>query len=125
MAIAIGSTGDIRRDGFVWGGGFGEEGQQTALNICRGFEAPSAGFEMPSNATKAQRLCKVVAVFRDKCFAIAFDGDARTPATGFGWAVENDLRSAEAVALNKCMAAADSARRNICKVTYSHCDGAD
>jgi hypothetical protein len=103
MAIAVGITGNIKQDGFVWGGGFDANRQQTALDGCRGVKALSVG-EIPDNVSKAQRLCKIVADFKDQCFAMANDGGPHTPGTGVGWAVEDNLRAAEGQALAKCEA---------------------
>lgn len=123
MAIAMGTTGDVYKDGYVWGGGFGADGRKTALEICRGFKAPEVG-ELPTNATRSQKLCKIVTVFQDKCFAVSQDGTARTAAHGMGWSVAADLKSAEAEALVKCEVMTGRARHEGCRIEYSHCDGA-
>jgi uncharacterized protein DUF4189 len=122
MAVAIGTTGNVSKDGFVWGGGFGSNARQVALDVCRGVAAPEVG-ELPPNTPRVRRLCKIVTDFSDKCFAIAQDGNTRSSGTGFGWAVEADLKSAEAAALDKCDEVI--ARGRTCKIEYSHCDGAD
>jgi hypothetical protein len=123
MAIAIGLTDDPFHDGWIWGGGFGDGRRQQALNICRGFETPEVGV-MPTGVSKVQKLCKIVEDFSDKCFAIASDSDdAKKAATGVGWAVEGNMRSAQAKALLKCEAMVKSGREAPCAVSYSHCDG--
>jgi hypothetical protein len=122
MAIAIGTTGNVYKDGFVWGGGFDEGAQQTALDICRGIKVPAVG-RLPDNVPRVKKLCKIVTVFSDRCFAIAHDGATTVPATGFGWSVEPDLKSAEAAAIVKCRDATVPSRRKACKIEYSHCDG--
>jgi hypothetical protein len=122
MAIALGMTDNINKDGFVWGGGFGGAARQQAIDICRGIKAPEVG-KLPDNVPKAKSLCKIIADFSDSCFAIAQDGNVNKAATGVGWAVTYDLRSAEGQALAKCQAKAEPARRTACKVEYSHCDG--
>jgi hypothetical protein len=123
MAIAIGTTGNVYKDGFVWGGGFGEDARQTALDVCRGVKAPEVG-KLPDNVSRVKRLCKIVTEFKDQCFAIAHDGSTTKPANGFGWTVADDLRSAEAEAIAKCESAVGRARSAACKVEYSRCDGA-
>jgi hypothetical protein len=122
MAIAIGTTGNVNKDGFVWGGGFDEGARQTALDICRGLKVPDVG-KLPKNVPKVKKLCKIVVVFSDKCFAIAHDGSTTKPGNGFGWVVEDTLRAAEAGAIAKCEDEVGRARGAACKVEYSHCDG--
>ena len=123
MAIAIGTTGNVYKDGFVWGGGIDGDARQTALDVCRGVKAPEVG-KLPDNVSRVKRLCKIVAEFKDECFAIAHDGSTTKPANGFGWTLAADLRSAEAEAIAKCENAVGRARSAACKVEYSRCDGA-
>ena len=123
MAIAIGTTGNVSKDGFVWGGGFGADAEKTALGVCRGVIAPTEG-ELPKNVSRVKRLCKIVTSFSDKCFAIAQDGTTRKAGTGFGWSVAMDLRSAEAEAIAKCESAVARGRSSACAVEYSYCEGA-
>jgi len=72
-----------------------------------------------ANVREAAESCRVVGVFTDQCFAIAFAPEA---AAGLGWAIDTDKRAAERRAMNDCAAAAGE-RRDQCRVVQSRCDG--
>lgn len=57
--------------------------------------------------------CKVVAVFRNQCFAVASDGDSGA----VGWGTSEDIRVARNEALTKC------GDDDECEISGSACDG--
>jgi hypothetical protein len=121
--VAMGLTGNVKKDGFLWGAASGEGAEKTALNICRGITKPEDN-KMPEVQTSAvHKSCKIVATFNDQCFVVVIDGDQRTPATGVGWAVEADSATAQRKAAAKCEAAVDKGRGVPCKVNGTYCDG--
>jgi hypothetical protein len=63
----------------------------------------------------------VIQDYSNQCIAVSMDPAAGTP--GVGWAVANDLLSAERQALGKCMDTAGPGRRAACVVDHSSCDG--
>lgn len=113
-AFAVGSTGNVTRDGIAFGGAYNfpsrEIAMQKALEACRGWKA----------APKAASLCQVVATFKRECYATANDPKAGTPGTG--WAVAQDKARAEARAIANCKATAGPDRQNACVLELSYCD---
>jgi hypothetical protein len=71
--------------------------------------------------TNLRSLCKVIQDYSNQCVAVAMDPAAGTP--GVGWAVANDLMSAERQALGKCENTAGPGRAAACVVDHSACDG--
>ena len=59
-----------------------------------------------------KQLCKVVATFSNKCFAIAFDPQDGEPGTG--WAVANTQQAADEQAMQQCRATAGADRVQFC-----------
>jgi Domain of unknown function (DUF4189) len=116
-ALAIGLPADVSKAGFAYGytnnQASSEKAGEVALSICR---KPS-----PSKSETARTLCKVIKTYRNQCVAVAEDPQAGTP--GVGWAVADDLHTAEAQALSKCEATAGRARRAACVIDHSNCDG--
>jgi hypothetical protein len=116
-ALAIGLPADVAKGGFAYGymnnQASSEKASETALDTCR---KPS-----PNKSETARKLCKVIKTYRNQCVAVAEDPQAGTP--GVGWAVADDLHTAEAQALSKCEATAGPGRRAACKVDHSNCDG--
>jgi uncharacterized protein DUF4189 len=111
-AVAMGSTGDVVRDGIAFGSTVNEgkdQAPQTAIERCRSFEARAA----------AER-CKVVATFNGQCFAVAYDPQPGTP--GAGWGVGVDQLAANQKAVAMCEQAAGSARKGFCQVRSWGCD---
>ncbi len=71
------------------------------------------------------QLCKVIATFRDECFAIAIDPKDGTP--GVGWAIAENLQMADKQAIDQCRTTAGPTRANFCVIfrpDHDHgCDG--
>jgi Domain of unknown function (DUF4189) len=105
-AFAIGSTGDIVKDGIALGLSVNQPTKEAAaaaaLKDCRAYTA----------ARKAAARCKVIDTFKGKCFATAFDPKPLTP--GAGWAIGPDMATAKARALAACQATAGTDRREFC-----------
>ncbi len=94
-AVAIGSTGDVAKDGIAYGWSYNygtrEAAIKRALDQCRGRQQGPV------------ERCQIVAVFRRKCVAVAEDPVAGTPGTG--WAFGPDGTTAQQKALAACRAA--------------------
>lgn len=115
-ALAIGSTGNIVKDGIAYGSAYNfptrEEAARAALEQCRKWNAP-----------KAAANCQVVATFRRECYAVANDPKAGTPGTG--WAIGPSKETADARALAGCKSVAGKDRERFCVVDQSNCDARD
>jgi hypothetical protein len=113
-ALAIAKPPDVVKQGFAYGYATDEDdvnhAEAEALAKCR--ETTIAG---------VRPLCTVIQDFKNQCVAVAMDPAAGTP--GVGWAVADDLRSAEAQALSGCEDTAGPGRRAACVVDHSSCDG--
>jgi hypothetical protein len=116
-ALAVGSSGNVAKDGIALGGAIDkptkEAARQQALETCRKYQG----------APKMAAICKIVATFTRECYATAFDPKAGTP--GVGWAVASDKETAEERALAACQATAGASRREFCKGSQSFCDTHD
>lgn len=116
-ALAVGSTGNIAKDGFAFGGSINlptkEAAAAQALATCHNF----------TGAPKMAALCQTVATFTRQCYALAFDPKAGTPGTG--WAIAADAQKADNQALAKCRATAGADRRKFCKIDQTYCDTHD
>jgi hypothetical protein len=111
-AVAVGSTGNVVRDGIAFGMVVDETKEaaaETAVKRCRTFEARAA----------AER-CQVVATFSGECFAVAYDPKPGTP--GAGWGVGPDQLAANRKAIAMCEQAAGPARKGYCQVESGGCD---
>jgi len=117
-ALAIGLPADVVKGGFTYGysnnNADANHAEAKALDACRTTKDAA-------NDVKLRSLCKVIQDYSNQCVAVAMDPAAGTP--GVGWAVANDLLSAERQALGKCMDTAGPARRAACVVDHSSCDG--
>ncbi len=115
-AFAVGSTGDLAKDGFAFGASINKPTRKAAieqaLNTCRAF----------TDAPKMAKRCALVTTFKGECYALAMDPKAGEPGTG--WAVGPTLEAAEARAMATCEATAGS-RKEFCKVDQSDCDKSD
>jgi hypothetical protein len=113
-AVAVGTTGDVVKDGIAFGRAVNESKEaaaESALRNCRTFHARAA----------ADR-CKVVATFSGECFAIAYDPKPGTPGAGWGVGANQFLANQKAIAM--CEETAGSARRGQCEVATGGCDTA-
>jgi hypothetical protein len=112
-ALAIGSTGNVTKDGIAYGGAYNHPNRQSAVDAaiatCRKWNAP-----------KAAARCELVATFTRECYAVANDPKAGTPGTG--WATGRDKDTAGQRALAACRATAGRDRRDFCVVDQSNCD---
>jgi hypothetical protein len=111
-AVAVGSTGDVVKDGIAFGAVVNEPkdaAAEAAIAHCRTFKARAA----------ADR-CKVVATFTGECFAVAYDPKPGTPGAGWGVGANQFLASQKAIAM--CEETAGSARRGQCQVETGGCD---
>jgi hypothetical protein len=117
-ALAAAVPPDVAKGGFSYGysndNADVNHAEEAALNACRSTKDAS-------NDAKLRSLCKVIQDYSNQCVAVAMDPAAGTP--GVGWAVSNDLLSAERQALGKCMDTAGPSRRAACVVDHSSCDG--
>ena len=115
-AIAVGSTGNVAKDGIAMGLSVDNPTREAAianaLKECHAYNAP-----------KAAALCQIVETFTRQCWATAFDPKVGTP--GAGWAVAANKEKASSQALAKCRATAGASRRSFCKVDGSNCDTKD
>jgi hypothetical protein len=112
-ALAVGSTGDVVRDGIAFGMVVDvpkEKAADEAVRRCRTFKAQAA----------ADR-CKVVATFSGECFAVAYDPQPGTP--GAGWGVGRDQSTAHRNAIAMCEETAGPDRKGFCQVESAGCDG--
>ena len=117
-ALAAGVPADVSKGGFTYGYSNNNtdinQAEAKALNACRTTKDATTDANLRS-------LCKVLQDYTNQCVAVAMDPQAGTP--GVGWAVANDLLSAERQALGKCMDTAGPSRRAACVVDHSGCDG--
>jgi hypothetical protein len=116
-ALAVGVPKNVAKQGFAYAYSTGkatmEEASADALKTCR---------EPASNkSSQARAICAVIGTFHDQCVAVSEDPQAGTP--GVGWAIADDLHSAEAQALAQCEKTAGKGRRAACVVDHSGCDG--
>ncbi len=113
-AAAVGTTGEVRRDGIAFGHAAGyatkEAASAAALQACRDF----------SRAPRAAANCRLVATFSGECSALANDPKPGTPGTG--WAVAADEKTARERALAACQAMAGGNRAQYCAVEKTKCD---
>jgi Domain of unknown function (DUF4189) len=116
-AVAVGSSGNLARDGFAFGGAVDQPSEDAAktaaLDVCRKFEG----------APKMAGLCKVVKTLHRECYSLAFDPEAGMPGTG--WAFSSSKARAERDALAQCRKTAGSSRRKFCKTNQTFCDARD
>jgi hypothetical protein len=111
-AVAVGSTGDVVKDGIAFGMVVDEPREtaaETAVKRCRTFKARAA----------AER-CKVVATFSRECFAVAYDPKPGTP--GAGWGIGPDQLTANSKAIAMCEETAGPGRKGFCQVESAGCD---
>jgi lipoprotein NlpI len=113
-ALAIGAASPIVQGGLAYGftRHFSprESAQAVAVDTCRKL----------ANVPQTAASCRVVGMFTDQCFAIAFTPQAAP--TGFGWAIEADRQMAVRKAMNLCAGMAGDDAKS-CKVVESRCDG--
>jgi hypothetical protein len=115
-ALAVGSTGNVAKDGIAVGWAIDYATRQiaseAALASCHKFQAP-----------KAAANCEIVGAITRQCGAIAFDPKQNTP--GAGWAIAATKEEAESQALANCRATAGASRRQFCQIDTTKCDTKD
>jgi uncharacterized protein DUF4189 len=120
-AVAIGLPSNVARDGFAIGHQVNAPDMETAR------KGAVAGCQKSIGASeKAKALCKVVATFQNRCFAVAIDPQDGTP--GVGWAIEENSALAEKAAVAQCRTTAGADREQFCVVMRDKgknidCDG--
>ncbi|HUI97687.1 MAG TPA: tetratricopeptide repeat protein, partial [Xanthobacteraceae bacterium] len=111
--LAIGVTSPIVQGGVTYGyvRNFSPpaSAQAAALDTCRRL----------ANVPQAAENCRVVGLFTDQCFAIAFAPEA---AVGLAWAIDADRQEAEREAMEDCARSAGD-HRDRCRIVQSRCDG--
>jgi hypothetical protein len=121
-ALAMGTTGDIARDGIGVAGYPGEPSVaaavSAALSACRN------GADTPRAAAK----CKIVATFSNQCFAfsgarIAGGGGPGKGLVTMSWSLGSTKESAMSQAMAKCTASARGVAA--CTPGFSSCDQSD
>lgn len=114
-ALAVGTTGDVAKDGLAMG--FTENmpteqaAKDDALALCKAEAA-----KRPDAAAK----CEVAQTFQNECYAIAIDKGEGT--TGWGWSVKANQYEAKAEALDDCQINSQDGRQPYCEVVASECD---
>ena len=117
-ALAVALPPDVAKGGFSYGYSNGNDDVATAdnkaLNACRTTKDAQ-------NDSRLRNLCKVIVDYANTCIAVSMDPAPGTP--GVGWAIANDVRTAESIALKRCEATAGPGRAAACVVDHSGCDG--
>ena len=115
-ALAVGETISVAKDGIAmgtaWNGSSAEEASNLALTNCRKWTEKGAPL--------AANRCRVIATFRNECYAVSLDPKPGTP--GAGWAIAVDRDTAKERALAHCRLTAGSDREQFCEVSESNCD---
>jgi hypothetical protein len=117
-ALAVGQTGNIRKDGLAIGFAVNratkDRAEADALKQCLDFKAAP---------DRTRALCKIVQVYEKQCVAVALDPKNGTP--GAGWAVMATKAEADNSAMGRCRDTAGKSRATFCAITVSRCDGAE
>ena len=113
-ALAVGTSGDIAKDGYSIGIAVNkaspQQAREAALDWCRNHGSP-----------KTRPDCKIISTFRGQCAAEAYDPEPGTP--GAGWAIAQDPEEAERMAMADCKATAGRTRQKFCTIaTKALCD---
>jgi hypothetical protein len=110
-ALAIGTTGDVGKDGVAIGSQTDvptrDQAMTRALAECR--DNPGA--------PDAAKLCRVVGTFVRECYATAFNPTEGAP--GLGWAILSDQATAKQRAMAGCLGTGGN---ESCEVALSGCD---
>lgn len=112
-AIAIGRTSSVAEDGVAFGFSTSQSPQDAAAKALERCREPDGA------STEARELCKIVKSFKARCVAVSMDPEDATP--GFGWAVADDMQTAESDAMTNCNQTAGR-RAGACKLEKSACD---
>ena len=114
-ALAVGSTGNVLKDGIALGDGYNYPTSQGAIDRALA-ECRKQGGASPN----AIANCMIVGTFKRQCDANSLDPASGTP--GAGWAIAEDQQTAESRAIANCQATAGASRRQFCKIMHSNCD---
>jgi len=116
-ALAVGSTGNVAKDGIAVGTAVNyktrEEAVATALERCRNYK----------QAPRSAETCQLVDTFTRECYALAYDPQPGT--SGAGWAFGPSGAAAEHRALAACQIAAGKERAQYCAIKETKCDESD
>ena len=115
-ALAVGTTGDIAKDGLAVGRSRNdptqEQADRKALQACRDFkDAPQ----------RTRDRCRIIMTYKNECAATAMDPKAGTP--GFGYAIASTSKVAGDRAMGACKATAGDGREKFCALDEMVCDG--
>ncbi|HEY2135889.1 MAG TPA: DUF4189 domain-containing protein [Xanthobacteraceae bacterium] len=123
-ALAVGMPANVARMGFAYGSSLNSatmaKARAGAIDGCRG--------ALGNASADLRKLCKVVATFRNQCFAVAMDPADGTP--GVGWAIAENQEMADREAIEQCRTTAGSTRQQFCTLDVQAgarsrgCDGA-
>jgi hypothetical protein len=123
-ALAVGMPANVAREGFAYGSALDstsmDAARTAAIDGCRG--------ALGNASAELRKLCKVVATFRNQCFAVAMDPKDGTP--GVGWAIAENQQMADRQAIAQCRTTAGTSRREFCTLDVQPgarsrgCDGA-
>jgi hypothetical protein len=115
-ALAVGETMSVAKDGIAmgtsWNGASADEANNLALTNCHKWK--------DKGAPLASDRCRVIATFRNECYAVSLDPKPGTP--GAGWAIAGDRDAAKERALAHCRLTAGSDREQFCEVSETNCD---
>lgn len=114
-ALAVGSTGNVVKDGIAMGDGYNYDTAQGAID-----RALAECRKQGGAAAAARANCMIVGTFVGQCNSTSLDPAPGTP--GAGWAIGEDKATADSRALANCQATAGASRRQFCKVMHSNCD---
>src|SRR5262245_11939472 len=91
-ALAVGMPEGNPARGFKWDVRVNTDNAETlVLEDCRNAKNPRTG-----------AACKLIESFKDKCVAVASNGEPTAPVTAAGWAIAEDRVTAVNQALAKC-----------------------
>lgn len=114
-AVAVGQVGGFSYSAIV-DSSDAAAASQTAVEHCRSTK------DAKNNDT-LKGDCKVIQTFSNKCAAMAWDPAPNYGTVGVGWAVADDLATAQSEAISKCKASAKPGRADSCVVNKTNCDG--
>jgi len=114
-ALAVGLPSDVSGQGFAFGisanASTTDRAAQAAMDLCQTAKGASSS---------ARAVCRVVHTLHGQCAVVAMDPQKGTP--GVGWAVAQDIKSAQEQAIKNCAATAGENRQAFCEVSGSVCD---
>jgi Domain of unknown function (DUF4189) len=117
-ALAVGLPADVAHVGFAAGH------KLNAPDMDAARKGALDGCHTSINASEAaKKLCKVIATFRNQCYAIAIDPKNGTP--GVGWSIAESLDKAKEQAIAQCRTTAGADRQQFCVILDARDQGCD